>query len=490
MADSLRARLLVWFAAIVMLVIAMVGAAVCWMTWRSRLSAIDAELARRGESIARAVRPGPDGRVDVELPADVTAYFQRPDVPAYYAVWRADGSIVDRSDPDIAPGGPPRRGASTRASNREVVIHSGGLTVLAGRDVSDVWQELWSLAATVMTVALVGIAAALAVAWSLAGRALSPVKRINETARRMAEGDLTARIAIDRTETELGQVANALNQAFDRQRDSIEQQRQFTADASHQLRTPVATMMAELDWALMRERSGDDYREALATCKRAGARMQSLVEGLLTLARAESGELRLQCLETRLDRVVEDAVEMLRPLAMQRGVRLHAALSPQTVLGDSDRLHDLAGNLIFNAIAYNRPQGTVSIVVQRERELVVLRIRDSGIGIAPIDLPKIFDRFYRADAARTREPAGAGLGLALAKWIVTAHGGSIECTSEPGRSSEVVVSLPVTNQAAAAAGDGRRSARLAAPPIAPSASTASVNPSVHNDGRPSAASSE
>ena len=302
-----------------------------------------------------------------------------------------------------------------------MVIHSGGLTVLAGRDVSDVWQELWSLAATVMTVAIVGIAAALAVAWSLAGRALSPVKRINETARRMAEGDLTARIAIDRTETELGQVANALNQAFDRQRDSIERQRQFTADASHQLRTPVATMMAELDWALMRERDGDDYREALATCKRAGARMQSLVEGLLTLARAESGELRLQCIETRLDRVVEDAVEMLRPLAMQRGVRLHAALSPQTVLGDSDRLHDLAANLIFNAIAYNRPQGTVSIVVQRERELVVLRIRDSGIGIAPIDLPKIFDRFYRADAARTREPAGAGLGLALAKWIVTAH---------------------------------------------------------------------
>ena len=108
MADSLRARLLVWFAAIVMLVIAMVGAAVCWMTWRSRLSAIDAELVRRGESIARAVRPGPEGRVDVELPADVTAYFQRPDAPAYYAVWRADGSIVDRSDPDIAPDGPPQ----------------------------------------------------------------------------------------------------------------------------------------------------------------------------------------------------------------------------------------------------------------------------------------------------------------------------------------------------------------------------------------------
>ena len=490
MADSLRARLLVWYAGIVMIVIAMVGAAVCWMTWRSRLAAIDAELARRGEHVAQAVRPGPEGSFDVELPADLAAYFQRPESRAYYAVWRADGSLVDRSDPDIASGGPQRHGAYTRHNNREVVVHSGGLTVLAGRDISDVWNELWSLAATVMSVALIGIAAALAVAWSLAGRALAPVQRINETARRMAEGDLTARIAIDRTETELGQVALALNLAFDRQRESIERQRQFTADASHQLRTPVATMMAELEWALMRERSSEDYREALETCRRAGTRMQALVEGLLTLARAESGELPLQQVETRLDGIVDDTSEMLRPYAEQRQVALHASLSPEVVVGDADRLHDLASNLIFNAIAYNRPGGTVTVEVSRDRHLVVFRVRDTGIGIAASDLPKIFDRFYRGETARTREPAGAGLGLALAKWIVRAHHGSIECSSEPGRYTDVVVLLPAADHAAAGAGEIRRSARFATPPIAPMASTASATPSVQIDVRPSAASSE
>ena len=172
-----------------------------------------------------------------------------------------------------------------------MVISRRGLTVLVGRDISDVWAELWGLAGTIAMVALGGVAASLAGAWFLAGRALAPVQRINETARRMADGDLDARIAIERTDTELGQVASALNLAFDRLRESIERQRQFTADASHELRTPVTTMMAELEWAMLRERPAADYQESLEICHRAGARMQSLVEGLLTLARADSGEL-------------------------------------------------------------------------------------------------------------------------------------------------------------------------------------------------------
>ena len=136
-----------------------------------------------------------------------------------------------------------------------MVISSRGLTVLVGRDIGDVRSELWSLAGTIAMVALAGVAASLGGAWFLAGRALAPVQRINETARRMVEGDLSAQIAVERTDTELGQVASALNLAFDRLRESVERQRRFTADASHELRTPVTTMMAELEWALLRDRS-------------------------------------------------------------------------------------------------------------------------------------------------------------------------------------------------------------------------------------------
>jgi two-component system, OmpR family, sensor kinase len=490
MADSLRVRLLGWYAAIVTLVVAIVGVAVCWMTWQSRMAAIDAELRASAESVSSAVRPGVGGRFDVELPSEATTYFQGNRARPYYAVWSADGSLVDRSDPDIAPVKAPDAAVRTRGYRREVVVRSRGLTILTGRDIGDVWRELWSLAITMTIVAFVGGTAALGGAWLLAGRALAPVQRINETARRMAEGDLTARIEVDRAETELDQVAFALNLAFDRQRESVERQRRFAADASHELRTPVATIMAELDWALFRGRDAAEYRDSLETCRRAGARMQSLVEGLLTLARADSGELALRRRDVRLDRIVEEAIDMLRPLAQQREVSFQISILPALVTGDPDRLHDLATNLLFNAVAYTQPDGLVRVEVRADEETVTLVVRDTGIGIEAEDLPRIFDRFYRSDQARAREPAGAGLGLALAKWIAEAHRGSIVCSSEPGRCSEFVVRLPAASHAAATDGAGRLSVRLAAPPAAPTASTTSVAAGLQIDPSPSTASSE
>ena len=363
MADSLRVRLLLWYAAILMLVIGMVGVAVCVVTWRARLATIDAELQARADAVSKSVERGVGGAFDVELPADATAYFQEAHTRPYYAVWGDDGRLIDRSDPDFTAAGPPEPGPRARDSNREMVVSSRGLTVLVGRDIGDVRRELWSLAGTMAMVALAGMAASLGGAWFLAGRAWAPVQRINETARRMAEGDLSARIAIERTDTELGQVASALNLAFDRLRASIERQRRFTADASHELRTPVTTMMAELEWALLRDRSTEDYQESLDTCHRAGARMQSLIEGLLTLARADSGELPVRQLTVRLDALVDEAVALLRPLAQQRQVMLRVSSSEQTIVGDPDRLRELLSNLLFNGVAYNRPNGVVTVDV-------------------------------------------------------------------------------------------------------------------------------
>jgi two-component system, OmpR family, sensor kinase len=490
MADSLRARLLAWYVGMVMLVIASVATAVCWVTWRSRLTAIDAELRSRAASVSSAVLPGVGGGFDVELPSDATTYFQASRSRPYYAVWSASGVLVDRSDPDVIATTLPAEGVRTRGNRREVITRSGGLTILTGRDISEIWRELWSLAITMLGVALAGIVVASGCAWFLAGRALAPVQRINETARRMTQGDLTARIAVDRTETELGQVALALNVAFDRLRDSIERQRQFTADASHQLRTPVATMMAELDWAIKRERTAAEYRESLDTCRRAGARMHAIVNGLLTLARADSGDLTLGRQDVRMDRIVAETVDVLRPVAATHHVSIDTSAERVTVSGDPDRLQDLVSNLLFNAITYNRPNGTVSVDLRHDGEWVELRVGDTGIGITPTDLPHIFDRFYRAEPARAREPAGAGLGLALAQWIAAAHGGSITCSSELGRSAEFRVRLPVAAHAAAAADAGRLNARFATPPTTPIASTASVTAGVQIDARPSAASSE
>ena len=490
MTDSLRARLLGWYVGMVMLVIASVAIAVCWGTWRARLTAVDAELRSRAASVSTAVLPRDGGRFDVELTSDATAYFQASTSRPYYAVWAADGSLVDRSDPDLTGLVAPPEGARTLGNRREVITRAGPLTVLTGRDISDIWQELWSLALTMLVVALAGVALATAGAWFLAGRALAPVQRINETARRMIQGDLTARIAVDRTETELGQVALALNVAFDRLRESIERQRQFTADASHQLRTPVATMLAEIDWALKRDRTAADYRESLDTCHRAATRMQSLVNGLLTLARADSGDLPLTRQDVRIDRIVAEAIDGLRPLAVKQDVSVDATTEPAVGRGDRDRLHDLVSNLLFNAITYNKPGGSVSVGVRREGESIELRVRDSGIGISAADLPHVCDRFYRADAARARDTSGAGLGLALAQWIVAAHGGTIACSSDGGTFTEFVVHLPHADHAAADAGTGRLIARFATPLTMPSASTASVTGGVQMGASSSTASTE
>ncbi len=442
MADSLRVRLLLWYAAILVAVIGMVGAAVCLVTWRSRLATVDAELEARAGAVSTSVERGVGDAFDVELPPELTAYFQDARSRPYYAVWSAKGQLIDRSEPDLTASVPPTPGPRTQGHAREMVVSARGLTVLVGRDISAVRSELWALSGTIATVALAGGAASLVGAWLLAGRALAPVQRINETARRMADGHLGARIAVERTDTELGQVASALNLAFDRLKESVERQRQFAADASHELRTPVATMMAELEWALLRDRSSADYKESLETCHRAGARMQSLVEGLLTLARADSGELPVKRVIVRLDVLVDGAVDLLRPLAQQRGVTLGATTRPQTIAGDPDRLRELLSNLLFNGVAYNRPNGRVSVDVHGENTTVVLRVRDTGIGIDPEDLPHVFERFYRGERARERAPGGAGLGLALVRWIVGAHDGTIECTSEADCFTEFVVRFP------------------------------------------------
>jgi signal transduction histidine kinase len=201
---------------------------------------------------------------------------------------------------------------------------------------------------------------------------------------------------------------------------------------------------------MLRERPAADYQESLEICHRAGARMQSLVEGLLTLARADSGELAVTRVSVRLDALVDEAIELVRPLARQRGVAVRASLMPVTIGGDPDRLRQLLSNLLFNAVAYNRAHGVVTVELKRARatgemdldDAAVLRVHDTGIGIDAEDLPRVFDRFYRGERAREREPAGAGLGLALVRWIVTAHDGTIECTSERDSFTAFVVRLP------------------------------------------------
>ena len=314
--------------------------------------------------------------------------------------------------------------------------------VLVGRDLADTRRDVLAFAGTAAAGGLMALVVSLLGGWFLAGRALAPVARISHAAAAMTAGDLTARIAIERTENELEQVALALNQAFDRLHQAVENERRFTADASHELRTPLATISAEIEWALARPRTDDEYRRCLDTAQRAADRMRRVVERLLTLAHADAGAAALQRAPVGLAPVVNDAVGIVKPLAEQKRVTIETRLDAAMVVGDRDRLTDLATNLVSNAIRYNRDGGRVSVEVWPDGDDACLRVTDTGTGISADDLPRVFERFFRADKARTADSGGAGLGLAIAKWIVEAHGGRIACTSTAGHGTEVLVRLP------------------------------------------------
>jgi signal transduction histidine kinase len=276
----------------------------------------------------------------------------------------------------------------------------------------------------------------------LVGRALRPVAEITSAAAQISAGDLTQRINVSETESELGELANVLNSTFTRLEASFAQQKQFTADAAHELRTPVTVILTQTQTTLNRERDAAGYRQALEACQRAAQRMRRLIESLLALARLEAGQEALNRRRFDLAQVVAEAATLLHPLAEASRIKLTTNLEPLEIDGDAERLGQIAANLLANAIQYNRPDGEVRVNLKSENGLAVLTVADNGPGIQAADLPRVFERFYRADASRTGS-GNTGLGLAICQAIVTAHAGTLEVASTEKVGTTFTVRLPV-----------------------------------------------
>ncbi|WP_422929568.1 sensor histidine kinase [Singulisphaera sp. PoT] len=327
---------------------------------------------------------------------------------------------------------------------REVIVRgSVGSTVLVGQNDEEDRRHLREFLMTMLAASAAAFSLAILGGWFLAEWTLAPISRISEAASSISATNLSKRIDVTRTESELGRLAQILNHTFTRLEASFVRQKQFTADASHELRTPLAVVMSHCELALRKERTAAEYRGFFETSLKAARRMRSIVEGLLTLARADASVQNLVREPVQLGEIVEESVAMLEPLAGPEEVSIKVEAEPLAILGDRERLRELVLNLVTNAIRYNRFGGSVTIRLAREGNIGRLSVIDTGIGIAPRDQLNIFERFYRADPVRSREIGGSGLGLAITKWIAESHGGTIAFTSQEGSGTTFEVCLPL-----------------------------------------------
>jgi len=276
----------------------------------------------------------------------------------------------------------------------------------------------------------------------LVSRAIKPINEISATAVKISAGDLSRRINVAEAESELGQLAAVLNSTFARLESAFAQQKQFASDAAHELRTPVAVILTQTQTALNRERDTASYKETVEACQRAAQRMRKLIESLLALARFDAGQEILKRQPFDFSKTISDCAELVQPLADERGVKVFVEAEPIEIIGDSERLAQVVTNLLTNAIQYNNPDGEVRVKLEAQNGLAVLTVADTGQGIAAEDLPRVFGRFFRADQSRTGA-GNSGLGLAISKAIVEAHGGTIEVASEENAGTTFTVRLPL-----------------------------------------------
>ncbi|HET7565859.1 MAG TPA: ATP-binding protein [Gemmatimonadaceae bacterium] len=287
--------------------------------------------------------------------------------------------------------------------------------------------------------------------YALARRSLAPVAEMSVRATRIGAANPHERLPVVNPRDELGQLAQTLNGLLSRLAGALDQQRRFMADASHELRTPVAIMRGEADIALASDsRSAGEYREAMAVIGDEGKRLSNIVDDLFLLARADAGQTPVSVRELYLDELVAECVRAVRSLAAQRGVELCCAPLPESPYrGDEELLRRVLLNLLDNAIKYSDPGARVQVALDHDAHDAAYRIvvSDTGPGIPADAQARLFERFYRADRARSRSVSsatgGAGLGLAIGRMVAEAHGGRLELVRSSADGSEFALTLPV-----------------------------------------------
>ena len=458
---SIGLRLTLWYLAIFALAQLIFGVGM-WFILRENLHDIaDSTLASEVEDVRRFLGAQRGDSTFADLQRAVTEEYSAETGGDYLQIVDGEGkwiyrsrALAERNFPAIAPGmlrRPVRHdvrfgGEPFRFVSQRVEVAGRTYTVQAGISTLEEVETLERFQKYLLMFAPLLLLAAGGVGYWMSRRALSPVDALTRTARTITGNTLSSRLEQLNTGDELQRLSDTLNEMLSRIEVAFTRVTEFTADASHELRTPISLIRTEAELALRRSRNEEEYREALRHILLEAERTTSLIEELLDLARADSGRQALSIQAVDLRGTLQDVALGWRAVASVRGLQFSERIlnAELRVLGDGLALRRVVNILLDNAFKYTpSPGGVVTLAAEQRDGAALVSVRDNGMGIAEDEQGKIFERFYRVDKARSRELGGAGLGLSIAQWIVQQHHGRIRVESTLGAGSIFYVELPL-----------------------------------------------
>ncbi len=451
--NSLRARLVLWTILLEALALLIAGVILILIVQKTQNDQVD-EALRLGTSQLNAVVDIRSGNYAIEATDDTTLRTQR----LYAWVLTPQGVVASNfgeAHQTPLPQGVPKIGRtadSQLASGEPIRLLTSFLTEgdrnlgllvlgLSLRNSQALMQQIFVSLGIVIPIILALSAIG---GLFLANRALAPIAAITNTTRRINAADLSRRLEINLSDDEIGQLADTLNAMFGRLDRAFQRERQLTSDVSHELRTPLALLKAQLSLALSRPRDAAALTKMMQAMDEDLDRMTQLVEQMLALARLEQPH-EVEGTVVNLANLLQDTVDVFLTKANERGVTLTLDFPPETeltMLGNADQLRRAFSNIVNNAVKYTERGGCVTIIAAKTGHECLISITDTGIGIDAAYIPRLFERFFRADSARTRDTGGYGLGLAIAHAIVVAHQGDIQVESQIGKGSTFTVKFP------------------------------------------------
>ena len=451
---SLRTRLTAWYSVLLVLTVAVFSTAVLWLHWQLLLEQFDEGLESISATANNVVEEELVEVKDLGLAATEMAAIVRPHD---YTV-----QVLDLSGSPIHPAARPmplpsevRAAGFTRATRTlsgtdgrawRVTVRNGTAEgyryfVAVGAPLDEATEQ-WQ---TLLKACLVGIPLALLFAvggglW-LGRHGLRPLTSMAAEAQAITAKTLDTRLTVPPATEELEQLAGSFNRVLDRLGSVLLTQRRFMADASHELRTPISIMRTAADVTLSRpSRDEGEYREALAAVAQQASRLTRLVDDMLVLARADGGGYPMVVASVDMAALVKECVGELAARAAEQAITVRTSLEPVTLKGDEALLRRMFSNLLANALTYTPRGGSVDVSLVKAEDGVLLRVADTGPGIPPEDRERVFERFVRLDPARSA--GGAGLGLAIARWVAEAHGGGVRIVSSGSGGSIFAANLP------------------------------------------------